>query len=77
MPEALSDRRRVLVGAAVLVVVLALAGRTLLRPAHPAVRPPVRVAAPARTTAVTKLYVNVVAWTSLSGTNTLMVRVFE
>ena len=60
MPEALSDRRRVLVGAAVLVVVLALAGRTLLRPAHPAVPPPLRVAAPARTTAVAKLYVNVV-----------------
>ena len=60
MPEALLDRRRLLAGAAVLVVLLALAGRTLLRPGHSAVPPPVRVAAPARTVAVAKLYVNVV-----------------
>ena len=60
MPEVLLDRRRVLAGAAVLVVVLALAGRTLLHPGHSAVPPPVRVPAPARTVAAAKLYVNVV-----------------
>src|SRR5207248_9942948 len=60
MPEALLDRRRALVGAAVLVVVLALAGRTLLRPAHSSAPPPVRVATPARRVAAGKLYVDVV-----------------
>ena len=60
MPEALLDRRHVLAGAAVLVVLLVLAGRTLLRSGHPAMPPPVRVAAPARTAPVAKLYVDVV-----------------
>ena len=60
MPEALLDRRRALVGAAVLVVVLALAGRTLLRPAHSSAPPPVRVTTPARRVAAGKLYVDVV-----------------
>ena len=60
MPEALLDRRRALVGVAVLVVVLALAGRTLLRPAHSSAPPPVRVATPARRVAAGKLYVDVV-----------------
>jgi competence protein ComEA len=60
MPEALSDRRRTLVGAVVLVVVLALAGRTLLRPRHVAVPPPVRVAAPAAASRPAKLFVDVV-----------------
>ena len=60
MPEALLDRRHVLAGAAVLVVLLVLAGRTLLRSGHSAMPPPVRVAAPARTAPVAKLYVDVV-----------------
>ena len=60
MPETLSDRRRALVGAVVLVVVLALAGRMLLRPRHPAVPPPVRVAAPAAASRPAKLFVDVV-----------------
>jgi len=60
MPEFLLDRRRVLLGAVVLVLVLAVAGRMLLR-AHPSsVPPPVRVAAPARTTAAVRVYVDVV-----------------
>jgi competence protein ComEA len=59
MPELLLDRRRALVAAVVLVVVLALAGRMLLRPHAVAVPPPVRVAAaPAAKPA--KLFVDVV-----------------
>jgi competence protein ComEA len=60
MPEGLLDRRRALAGAAVLVVVLAFAGRTLLRPGHAAVPPPVRIAGPARTVKAARLFVNVV-----------------
>ena len=60
MPEALLDRRRVLAGAVVVVVVLALAGRTLLRPGHTAVPPPVRVATHTRTTTVAQMFVDVV-----------------
>jgi competence protein ComEA len=56
----LSDRRRLLAGAAVAVVVLVLAARFLHRPAHSAVPPPVRVSAPARTVTSAQLYVNVV-----------------
>ena len=56
----LSDRRRLLAGVAVAVVVLVLAGRVLHRPAHSAVPPPVRVSAPARTATAAQLYVNVV-----------------
>ncbi len=60
MPEFLLDRRRVLLGAVVLVLVLAVAGRMRLR-AHPSsVPPPVRVPAPARTTAAVRVYVDVV-----------------
>ena len=60
MPEALLDRRRVLAGAVVVVVVLALAGRTLLRPRHTAVPPPVRVATHTRTATVAQMFVDVV-----------------
>ena len=48
MPDLALDRRRLLVAAAVAVLLLALAGRWLLRPAATSVPPPVRVAAPAQ-----------------------------
>lgn len=54
------DRRRILVGAILLVLLLALGGRFLLHSGAPAVPPPVRIAAPARTTAATTIFVNVV-----------------
>ena len=61
MPEITLDRRRVLVAALVLVFALAVGGRLLL---HSDVRtrvpPPVRVAADARKTQVSRLYVDVV-----------------
>src|SRR5438477_9961739 len=60
MPEALLDRRRVLAGAAVVLLVLAFAGRTLLRPGHASVPPPVRVAANTRTATAAQVYVDVV-----------------
>jgi competence protein ComEA len=54
------DRRRVLAVAAVLVVVLVLGGRMLSKPEHASVPPPVRLAAPARTTVAAQLFVHVV-----------------
>ncbi len=60
MPELPLERRRVLVGAVVLVVVLALAGRMLLRPHAATVPPPVRVAAAAPAAKPAKLFVDVV-----------------
>ena len=60
MPGPLLDRRRVLVGTAVLAVILAFAGRTLLRPGHAAVPPPVRGAGPARAVKAARLFVDVV-----------------
>ena len=60
MPEAVLDRRRILVGAILLVLLLALGGRFLLRSGTSGVPPPVRVAAPARTTAPATIFVNVV-----------------
>jgi competence protein ComEA len=60
MAELLHDRRRVLVTAVVAVVALALGGRSLLRPTHTSVPPPIHVArakAPAQTALV---YVDVV-----------------
>jgi competence protein ComEA len=60
MPEIPLDRRRALVAGVVALLLLAVAGKLLLRPARPAVPPPVRVAARAGHTAATTLYVNVV-----------------
>jgi competence protein ComEA len=61
MGEMLLDRRRVLVAAVALVVVLALAGRMLLRPHPAAVPPPVRVAASsASASKPARLFVHVV-----------------
>lgn len=64
MPEIPLDRRRVLVAAVVLVLVLALGSRFLLRPKPAVVPPPVRVAAPSLagsgTAPSSKLYVYVV-----------------
>jgi competence protein ComEA len=60
MPEITLDRRRVLVSGVVALLVLIVAGKFLLRPARPAVPPPVRVAAPAANAPATTLYVNVV-----------------
>ena len=44
----------------VAVVLLGLAGRALMRPHRPSIPPPVRVAAPARSKAVKRIYVDVV-----------------
>jgi len=60
MPELLLDRRRLLVMAVALVAVLALAGRTLLRPSHASVPPPVRVARAAAPAKAAQLFVDVV-----------------
>jgi competence protein ComEA len=55
------DRRRLLVGCVVVVVLLALGGKFLLRGQSQAVPPPVRVAAPATTSAArATIFVNVV-----------------
>ena len=60
MPEIALDRRRVLVGGILVVLLLAVGGRFLLHSKAPAVPPPVRVAASARTTAAATIFVNVV-----------------
>jgi competence protein ComEA len=61
MPEIVFDRRRVLVGGIVVVLVLALGGRFLLHSrTATAVPPPVRVAASTSTTARATIFVNVV-----------------
>jgi competence protein ComEA len=60
MPDITLDRRRVLTAVAVLFVVLLVGGKLLLRPARPSIPPPVRVAAPARTSAAAQLFVHVV-----------------
>jgi competence protein ComEA len=60
MPDITLDRRRVITAVAVLFVVLVVGGKLLLRPARPAIPPPVRVAAPARPPAVAQLFVHVV-----------------
>jgi competence protein ComEA len=60
MPEPLLDRRRLLVVAVALVAVLALAGRTLLRPRHASVPPPVHVARAVGPAEAAQLFVDVV-----------------
>ena len=60
MPEIPFDRRRVLAVGLVALVVLVLAGKVLLRPARPAVPPPVRIAAPVAHASAPRLFVNVV-----------------
>ena len=60
MPEIALDRRHLLVTGVVVLLVLVLAGKLLLRPAHPAVPAPVRVAAPAAQPSAHTLFVNVV-----------------
>src|SRR5205807_108726 len=54
------DRRRALVAGVVVLLVLVVAGKLLLRPARPAVPPPVRVAAPAVDRSAANVFVNVV-----------------
>jgi len=61
MRELALDRRQVLVGCIVVVLVLALGGKFLLRSHAQAVPPPVRVAAPSTTSAArATIFVNVV-----------------
>ena len=61
MPDIPFDRRRVLAVGVVALLVLVVAGKLLLRPAPPAVPPPVRVAATSPGhAAATRLFVNVV-----------------
>jgi competence protein ComEA len=61
MPEIPFDRQRVLAVGLVVVLVLVVAGKVLLRPAQPAVPPPVRVAATSpRSASSARLFVNVV-----------------
>ena len=60
MPEFPLDRRRALLAGVVALLVLVVAGKLLLRPARPAVPPPVRVAARTGNSSATSLFVNVV-----------------
>ena len=60
MRELALDRRQLLVGGIVAVLLLALGGRFLLHSQAPAVPPPVRVAAPATTAARATIFVDVV-----------------
>jgi competence protein ComEA len=60
VPEFALDRRRTLVGAVVVFVVLALAGRMLLRSERPAVPPPVRVAVSTESARSPRAFVHVV-----------------
>jgi competence protein ComEA len=60
MPEIPFDRRRLLALGVVTLLGLILAGKLLLRPARPAVPPPVRVAASAHHASATRLFVDVV-----------------
>ena len=61
MPEIPFDRRRVLAVGVVALLVLVVVGKLLLRPARPAVPPPVRIAAPvADVSEPPRLFVNVV-----------------
>ena len=60
MPDFPLDRRRALVAGVVALLVLVVAGTLLLRPARPAVLPPVRVAARAADRSAANVFVNVV-----------------
>lgn len=60
MPDLAVDRRRLLLGGVVLLVVLVLVGRALLRPSRPAVPPPLRPAASAAKPPAKEVYVDVV-----------------
>jgi competence protein ComEA len=61
MPEIPFDRRRVLAVGVVALLVLVVVAKLLLRPARPAVPPPVRIAAPvADASEPARLFVNVV-----------------
>ena len=61
MPEFALDRRRVLIAALAVLMVLVFAGRFLLRSPGPPIPPPVRVAAPAPSHATAaQIYVDVV-----------------
>lgn len=60
MQELLSDRRRVLVAAVVLLVVLVFAGRVLLRPGRASVPPPVHVAPATAPMKAKRVFVDVV-----------------
>ena len=60
MPDVLHDRRRALVAAVALVVVLIVGGRVLLRPSRAALPPPVHVARPAAPVKAKRLFVDVV-----------------
>jgi competence protein ComEA len=60
MPEIPFDRRRMLAAGVVVLLVLVFAGKVLLRPARPAVPPPVRIAAPVARASSPSLFVNVV-----------------
>ena len=71
MPEIPFDRRRVLAVGLVALVVLVVAAKVLLRPARPAVPPPVRVAVPVGHAAAPRLFVNVVGAVRRPGLYTL------
>ena len=60
MPEITLDRRRTLVGAVVVLILLALAGRTLLRSSTPTVPPPVRLGTSSRHAPASRLAIDVV-----------------
>jgi competence protein ComEA len=60
MPEIPFDRRRVLAAGVVVLLVLVFAGKVLLRPARPALPPPVRIATPVARASSPSLFVNVV-----------------
>jgi competence protein ComEA len=60
MPEFALDRRRIIVSVIAVVVLLALAGRFLLRSGGASIPPPVRVAAPRQGSPNAQLFVDVV-----------------